>query len=555
MLSFLHIQNFALIDNLELDFASGMSAITGETGAGKSIILQALNLALGHRCQTKFTKPCNITAHFDISALNTVQHFLANHELECENECILRRNISPDGRSKAFINDHSVSLATLKQLGQLLVHYHGQSEHYQLQKSDVQLKLIDDYADLTTLASDVRALCASWHEQKRAIEQLQTHHSEHQAKLDLLQYQVTELENLQLQENEWASLYEEHKTLTHAIDHAEQYQLALTALEGSTNPENSAINQLAHVLQLLPRPETPTPQLTDTYKMLDEAQIHLTEAASELSAYLSTINVDPARLREVDARLNTLHDVSRKHHVEPEQLHELHTELQKQLHGLLNQDATLAELANTQHATFEKYQNHAKTLSTKRQKASKTLSKAVQAFMQELGMDGGLFTVSFTPESTDMPHPFGLEKVEFLASPNPGHAQTPLSKLSGGELSRLSLAISVMTSEQYQTTCVIFDEVDVGIGGGTAEVVGKLLRELAAQAQVICITHLAQVASQAHHHFCVKKEKSKTQTTTYLRQLSKSERIDEIARMLGGTKITEQTRSHSAEMLAQADEA
>ena len=554
MLTFLHIQNFALIDNLELDFSSGMSAITGETGAGKSIVLQALNLALGHRCQTKFTKTCQISAQFDVSQLDNVKTFLAEQELESDSECILRRTITTEGRSRAFINDNSVSLSTLKQLGQLLVHYHGQSEHYQLQKPEVQLELIDGYAKLQSDARDVRELAEAWHAQKRIMEQMQTSNSERQAKLDLLQFQVNELDELQLQENEWQTLYEEHKLLNHAIDNAKHYQLALDTLQPYNHGETAFIDQLAHVLQLLSQSKVETPGLTSINTMLSEAHIQLIEATSELSAYLSNLNIDPERLNYVETRLNILHDIARKHHVEPEQLNTLHKSLAKQLHELANQDEIAATLEQEQQALFEKYQDFAKRLSKKRHTACKKLEGLIQDFMQKLGMDGGKFSIAFHEHDHSVPNANGLEKIEFTASPNPGHPMTALNKLSGGELSRLSLALSATTSEQYQTACVIFDEVDVGVGGSTAEIVGKLLRKLASEAQVICITHLPQVASQAHHHFCVKKEKGKNHTSTYLYQLSEKERIDEIARMLGGTKITAQTRSHSAEMLALAEE-
>lgn len=547
MLRTLSIRDFVIVDAIELEFASGFSVFTGETGAGKSILIDALALALGGRGDASMVREgaakTDITAEFSIDA--SIDAWLAEHEFGNEEGGVLmRRIIDSAGRSKAFINGIAATASQLRDLGEMLVDIHGQHAHQSLLKSDAQRLLLDSQAGLLEDARSVAAASKAWRALAKQREEFEVNARNVLLERERLEWQVGELEKLAVKPGEWAEISNEHSRLSHAASLIEGAQEALNAISESDNP---MLSQLAALTQKISRLADIDGALKPVAEALEPASIQLQEAVYALNDYLGRVELDPDRLREVEARLEAIHSTARKFHVAPEELPQEYESLSAQLRQLA--DASDVDALRAQEEKLKAtYMSAAQKLSKARAKAAKVLSEAVTAAMQELSMAGGRFEVVLNPCD---PAAHGLEQVEFLVAAHPGTAPRPLAKVaSGGELARISLAISVIASSATATPTLIFDEVDSGIGGGVAEVVGRLLKRLGRDRQVLCVTHLPQVASQANQHFQVSKRSNGERTVSSIEALDAKTRIEEIARMLGGLEITATTRKHARELLA-----
>jgi len=550
MLTRLEIRNFAIIDKLEVDWQDRMTVITGETGAGKSIAIDALSLALGERVDSsqiaQGADQAEVVADFELDADSAAMQWLEDNDLDEEGACILRRVINRSGRARCFINGRSVPLSSLKQLGERLVDIHGQHAQQSLLRKREQMALLDRYGQHQALLNKVAA--AARH--LKAIEQKRTElkqaAQERRARIELLTYQVEELEQANLSPQLVNELEQRHREAATSGERAVLAQQMLSALE---NDEGSGIlDRLSHLHASQEHLQQLDPGAERFNESLLQAQEILHDYLNDLRHYLDHIEHDPAILAELDAQLATLHDLARKHQVTLAQLPEKYTELQQELADLnASEEATDKidqDYANAQQA----YTEAAAALSTARLKTAKQLGEKVTALMQDLAMQGGQFSIVVQSNAQVSEH--GSDDIQYLVSANPGQPLQPLAKVaSGGELSRISLAIAVVTAEQQLVPSIIFDEVDVGIGGGTAEVVGRLLQQLARQRQVICVTHQPQVAACGHHHFSAIKSKTATKTRTQLVLLDDDERHKEIARMLGGLEISDTTLAHAKEML------
>ncbi|MGD8407597.1 MAG: DNA repair protein RecN [Thiohalophilus sp.] len=554
MLTHIHIWNFAIVEKLDLAVDSGLTVFTGETGAGKSILLDALSLALGDRADSAVIRhgaeKAEISVTFSTGDAPEAEAWLAERELDSEHECIIRRTISSTGPSKAFINGKPTPIQSLRELGEMLVDLHGQHEHQSLLKRDIQCQLLDDYAGHQTLLQQLRDCYQRWQEHKNQLDALQKASSERDARLELLRFQVNELEALALGEEEPAELDQEHKRLANASQLLETSERVSQMLQDNDDTNAAQLlGQCANELQQLAETDE---QLRSVAELLDSALIQVREAGSELRHYLDGLELDPGRLSWVEQRLSDLHALARKHHVSPEELPGVLPELQQQLDTLEDADVQLGQLQQALEAAENEYRQLAEQLSAGRKQAAGRLAEQVSNSMQTLGMEGGRFDVELEPRQDGF-SPNGLERVEFVVSANPGQPLRPLSRVaSGGELSRISLAIQVITAQDTRIPTLIFDEVDVGIGGRVAEIVGLQLRELAEHRQVICVTHLPQVAALGAHHFQVSKRAASDVTISEIVELSNEQRVDEVARMLGGIEITEQTLSHAREMIDRA---
>jgi DNA repair protein RecN (Recombination protein N) len=543
MLQHIHIQNFTIIHHLELDLQAGLTALTGETGAGKSIIVDALELVLGGRADSSLIRHgcdrCEISTTFNLERLPEAQQWLANHEIECEDHTlILRRTLTQDGRSRAYIQGQPSPLQLLKDLGNLLVNIHGQHEHQSLMKRDAQRQLLD--TPYPELVNTVKTHYQTWHQAHNSLEALRV--QDHTARCELLRYQVRELDTLGLTEGELAALESEHTQLAHASQLLSDGHSALDILA-----DNTALNKACQLLSSIQAIDT---RITPTAELTNSALIQIQEAETELRQYLETLDINPERLAFVTQRLETIYDLARKHRIVPENLSKRHIELSTELQQLEHAEEHLVALEETLKTALKDYHATAKKLTSQRQKTAQVFSAQITEAMQTLGMPGGKFGIHFETHNTQQPSPCGAEKIEFQVSANPGQPLQALSKVaSGGELSRISLAIQVMAAQSDTTPTLIFDEVDVGIGGGTAEIVGNLLRKLGSTSQVLCVTHLPQVASKSHHHLQVQKQAVDGNTITQIQVLTSDEKVQEIARMLGGLTITKQTLAHAREMI------
>ncbi len=555
MLTHIAIRDFALIERLELDFGSGLTVLTGETGAGKSILIDALNLALGDRADSTVVRSgserAEIRAVFDIGALPAVTHWLAEHDIEADGECLLRRAITREGRSRGYINDNPVTLQSVQELGEMLVDIHGQHEHQSLLRTEMQRQMLDDYAGHAALLNAVAALYQRWKAAVKELAELERSTAQDRARGELLRHHVQELGALQLGVSEWTDLNEELSRLAHAGRLMDTCQNALDRLYEAD--DSALYSTLTSVQKDLNAMQGLDHRLDPLSPLLEGAAIQIREAADELRRYLDKLDLDPQRLRSVEQRLGSIHDLARKHHVTPEALPDLLARLAQELTALQNSDQRQGELKDLITAHRSAYLEQAEALTLGRAEAARTLSERVTAAMQQLNMADGCFEVKLESLPEEQYSATGKERAEFLVSANPGQPLKPLNKVaSGGELSRISLAIQVITAQNGRIPTLIFDEVDVGIGGAVAEIVGQQLQALSQTRQVLCVTHLPQVAALGHHHLQVNKQTGKGVTQISLKELSAEERADEIARMLGGVKITEQTRSHAVEMLAQA---
>lgn len=548
MLRTLSIRDFVIVDSIELEFSSGFSVLTGETGAGKSILIDALTLALGGRGDASVVREgaakADITAEF--SAAAELDEWLAANEFATEEGgALLRRVIDNAGRSKAFINGIAATAMQLRELGEKLVDIHGQHAHQSLLKADAQRMLLDNQAGLQDEAKGVAAAYKQWRATARQREAFEADAKNLLLERERLEWQVGELEKLAARPGEWTEVSNEHSRLSHAASLIEGAQQALDAIsEAEPSP---MLSQLSAINTRLGKLVDLDAALQPVLDVLEPARIQLQEAVYALNDYLSRVELDPARLRVVEQRMEDLHSASRKFHVAPDDLPQEFDKLAEQLKQLA--DASDLDALRAQEEKLKAaYMTAAQKLSKARAKAAKALGTAVTAAMQELSMAGGKFEIALQPCE---PASFGLEQIEFLVAGHAGTTLRPLAKVaSGGELARISLAISVITSSATATPTLIFDEVDSGIGGGVAEVVGRLLRKLGQARQVLCVTHLPQVASQANQHFQVSKRNSDGKTLSSIDALDSNARVEEIARMLGGLEITATTRSHARELLA-----
>lgn len=553
MLTDIHIKNLAIVTDLHLECLRGMTAITGETGAGKSILIDALSLALGERADSSLVRPgsarAEITLQFDVQPLPLVQTWLQEHELAESHDCIIRRTVGADGRSKAFINDHPVTLVQMRELGALLLDIHGQHAYHSLLNPDMHLTLLDNYAGHSALLNSVREAYLTWHRTDLQLKQLQKSTEERQSRLELLQFQLEELAQLELEQYPWDKIVSEHQKLANAEQLAQQAQQVLEYL--SSEQETNALHLLQQANIALSKMSNVISDAKSIAELLTNAHIQAQEATHDLQQFVDDIIIDPEKLAQLDKRLGVMHAMARKHRCAPEQLLEHYQQLQAESQTLLNADdqqEALKTLLNTQANVYQKY---AAELSKKRQKAAESLSKAVSGQLPKLALPHAIFTVSLVPKTGFSA--LGQESSEFIVQTNPGHPAQPLAKIaSGGELSRISLAIQVVTAQTSPTPVLVFDEVDVGISGGTASMVGELLKQLSGHAQILCVTHQPQVAVYSDHHWFVKKTVIDKNTATQIISLTPAEQVNEIARLLGGITITEQTLAHAKELIQQS---
>jgi len=555
MLSHIHVRNFAIVTQLELDFGAGLTVLTGETGAGKSILLDALGLALGDRAASELIRHgedrAEISVGFDVAGVPEAKAWLAERELEADGECIIRRTINRSGPSKAYINGQPSPVQALRELGEMLVDLHGQHEHQSLLKRDVQRQLLDDYAGHGELLGRLAGVYRQWKAQREELERLSGAKADREARLELLRFQVGELEALDLGADELAELDREHARLANASRLVEGGQRALQALYEADDASVSSL--LGHCMGELEELGRLDADLAPAAQLLGEATIQIREAVSELRHYLDRLDIDPERLAWVEQRLAAIHELARKHRLGPEELPGLLPRLSEELAELEEADIRLERLESEIERLAGQYRELADQLGKGRKQAAAKLAKAVTERMQELGMEGGRFDIALEPQAEGRFSAHGLERVEYIVSANAGQPLKPLSKVaSGGELSRIGLAILVITAQNARIPTLVFDEVDVGIGGRVAEIVGLQLRSLGGARQVVCVTHLPQVAALGHHHLQVSKESAKQTTLTRITPLSEQERVDEVARMLGGIEITDQTLSHAREMIERA---
>ena len=557
MLSHLHIRNFAIIDEVELELDQGLTVLTGETGAGKSILLDALGLLLGDRGDASFVRHgaqrAELSATFELEHLPDVQAWLESQDLAADQQAQVRRSLGSDGRSRAYINGQSVPVQTLRGLGEQLVDIHGQHEHQSLSKRAVQLDLLDFHGKLMDQRAAVATTHRKWQLLQDRLEALQGSESERSARLDLLRYQSQELTQLNLTREELPELEDEHRKLANSGRLAEQSRACLDALYEAE--EINAYQSITGAVQLLEPLAKLDPDLSDILGMLKEASIQVQEASDQLGRYLSDLDMDPARLEWVEERLAAVHALARKHRCTAEELPALALQLTSELDELENADQNLEKLSVEAQQALVGYLELARDLSDRRGLAARDLGEQVSAIMQQLGMQGGKMVVALERLGESQFRQNGLDRVEFLVSANPGQPPAALSKVaSGGELSRISLAIQVVAAAASRIPSMIFDEVDAGVGGGIAEIVGKRMRELGGGRQVLCVTHLPQVASQAHSHLKVTKLTDGEHTRTRIHTLNEDETVEELARMLGGVKITARTREHAREMLETASQ-
>jgi len=558
MLTQITISNFTIVEKLDLELSRGLNIITGETGAGKSIIIDALGLTLGDRADPgtvrNGSERAEITAHFDCTENKQVLHWLKAKELDAAGECLLRRTVSREGRSRAYINGTPCALQDLKVLGEILLNIHGQHEHQSLGRKETHRDLLDQYANLGKLVNCTAEHYQLWQKTAKELKNLEDNADEKQSRAELLSYQVSELDELNLQAGELDALEENHKQLSNYDLLKETGHQALSIL----NDDNTgAITSLLHqaqslVSQMVTKNDA---SLTSINNMLSEASIHIDEAHHDLSNFLLNLHSDPEQLQIIEQKMSLAHQLARKHRVPSAQLVEHHRSLKEEFARIDNLDERLQELRQKTTDLEQAFMEQALSLSKKRHSSAKTFDKLISERMDQLGMHEGLFQTDFKILESNQANKNGIDQIEFLVAPNRGHPPKPLNKIaSGGELSRISLAIQVIYAEKAAVPTLIFDEVDVGIGGGTAEVVGRLLRTLGKKGQVLCVTHLPQVAALGQHHYFVEKTQQKKATHTDIRPLNNDEKVVEIARMLGGLKLTEHTLSHAKEMLGQAQE-
>jgi len=552
MLKSLHIKNFAIIEELELEFFSGLSTLTGETGAGKSIIIDAIGLVLGDRADNNLIRAgkqaAEIILVIEIQAQSNSANWLASHDFEVEQECILRRVVRKDGKSKAYINSVPVPLKTLKELGECIINIYGQHAHQSLMSIATQRALVDQFANHKSSLDSLESLFANWREQKLRFEELSKNSSEIQSTIELLRYQVQELDQLNLAANEVNELEHKHKRLANA---EQLKQSTMQACHQLKNDDSSDIythlNQVCSQIGTLIEND---PSLQATSQSLEEAFTIISECADDLRHYAESVEIDAQELFQTEERLASIDQISRKHKVSADELLILHEKLTSELNALTQPECNIDALESQLKQTETDYKTLAKKISNKRKSVAKKLSSEITHALTKLGMEKARVEIGVNYDADVAPTSFGFDNIVFNVQTNPGQKMLPLSQVaSGGELSRISLAIQMIAVDKLDVPVLIFDEVDSGVGGAVAEVVGRELRTIGEHRQVMCITHLAQVAANAHHHYRVNKQSEASDTVSAIEYLAQAERITEIARMIGGVTLTENTFLHAQEML------
>lgn len=555
MLMSLRIEHFAIVSKLELEFNTGMTAFTGETGAGKSIMIDALMLALGGRGDVSVIRTgaqsCDITACFQVDNASPALAWMTEHDLSCEQgEIVLRRILYVEGRSKSTINGQPFPIQKVKELSEMLVDIHGQHQHQTLLNHQTHRQQLDDVAHHQPQLNVVHQLYRECVKMKQELDALQDNQASAE-RIALLQYQIDELEQLNLVEGEMQALHQEHMLLHHARDYLERCR-RVTGLLSEDEPFNIAqsVHQVLQSLSVLPQDNG---AIKNAIELMNNALIQCDEARDEITHFHRQIQLDPERLQDVEARISLLHQMARKYHVDPNQLFDKAHDLARELQQLQQSDGEKQRLQDLYCDRKAAYDKEALILRESRQRYALTLAKDITQYIQQLGMPKGYIEVRFSELDRMQPH--GLDKVEYYVCTNPGMVPDTLQKVaSGGELSRLSLAIQMITAQRGSTPTLLFDEVDVGIGGATAALVGRMLRKLGERLQIFCVTHQPQVASNAHHHFLVEKHMGDSETFSQMTLLHGADKVKEIARMLGGLTITEQTLSHAQELLCTVED-
>ena len=552
MLLNLNIIDLAVVDALDLDLEPGMSVLTGETGAGKSILLTALGLALGDRADSGYVRPnskrAEVNLEFNLQKAPLVRQWLEDQELDADGQCLIRRTVSQDGRSKAYINNRPVNLQTLQTLSRQLVEIHGQHAHLTLLDKDEQRLLLDGFAQNQTVLQQLNDCHQAWKQTHKTLQQLLKAGNDQAEREELLRYQLDELQQLDLANFDYQALADEHNKLANLDKILSVGQQQLDILYESD--QQSAAQLLGHSVQAINELAEYASELNEICSLLNEAEIQISEAAQQLRRFLEKQEADPQQLLWLENQIGIVQNLSRKHKTQPEELPQLAIQLAEELDNISHSSERIESLTLASEKQLKQYRQLAAEVSSSRQSAANELQQRISDTIKELGMPHGEFLVNITSNPNAEPQRNGLDSIEFLVSTNPGLPAKPLAKVaSGGELSRISLAIQVTTSTDKTTPTMIFDEVDSGIGGGIAEIVGQKLRRLSKNRQVLCVTHLPQVASQAHQHLFVAKNQKAAVTSSTVRHLSDEERVTEVARMLGGVTITENTLAHAREML------
>ena len=555
MLAAITIRNFAIIDELEVEFDRGMTVLSGETGAGKSILVDALNLILGDRADADAVREgadrADISARFGLDDAPAAREWLTAHELDEDDECVIRRVVAREGRSRSWVNGTPMPVRELRALGETLVDIHGQHAHQSLLKRAHQRRLLDEYGEHETARVAVRDAYEALRATRAEIARIEQVDDAGDMRVDLLRYQVDELAALDLGEHEIEALEAEHKRLASAERLIGEGQRALALLfeaeEGAATDQLGGAERLLHELAAIDAGFEPIAELTTS------ARIQTQEAAETLRQHIDTLDIDPQRFHEVEQRLASIQDLARKHHCNAAELPGITQRLGAELAELEGAGERLAELRATAERQAAAYTEAAAELSATRREAAGRLGTAITDIIRTLGMPEGTFEVRVTPDAMDRPAATGTDEIDFLIAANPGQSARPLERVaSGGELSRVSLAIEVVAASRTRVPTLVFDEVDTGIGGGVAEIVGRQLRALGDAGQSLCVTHLPQVAAQAEHHLHVAKQVDAGQTATRISTLDPDARIEEIARMLGGVELTAQTRAHATDMIERA---
>lgn len=555
MLKSIFIKNFAIIDELELDFHDGMSVLTGETGAGKSIIIDALNLALGNRADRSVARTENenieVVTTIDVSNTKDAITWLKEHDLDDGDDCVLRRVINKDGKSKAYINNSPSSVTALRSLGNLLVDVYGQHEHQSLMRLDMQRELLDSFANNNKLIETLASAFRLWQSLKNQLEIAESNQTDTHAKLDLLRYQFQELEELGLKDGEYKEINENFTLLNNSKELHENSMRISQQLAGDN--DHSIYDTFSSLISDTEKYAAIDGALNEPLEMLRNIHIQTKDVADSLRNYSEKISSDPQELKTLEDRITKIEEISRKHKVKPNELASLHISVKNELNSIESEGDDPEKIKASLHEAEQVYRTTAKKISSSRKNAANELNEKITKSMQALGMQGGRFHIKIEPKKSIELTLNGLDEIQFLVNTNPGQSLRALNKVaSGGELSRLSLAIQMATSNNLKIPTLIFDEVDTGVGGATAEIVGKHLRKLGNNAQVFCVTHLPQVAAQSHHHYKVNKFEKGQSIATKISHLAENDRIDELARMLGGVELTKNTQEHAKEMLRQS---
>jgi len=548
----ININNYTLVESLEIEFSKGTTAITGETGAGKSLVLDALGMALGDRADSDTIRHgkqrAEITATFDLSSTPEAKNWLHSNDLDADDQCILRRLYTTEGRSRGYINGQSCTMQQLQTLGDMLTDIHSQHEHQSLLRRETHRRLLDEYANTTELATEVAASYQQWNSANKQLNNLLEHADELTARKDLLTFQVQELQQLGLENNELGNLEKEQQTLANAdqILQDSHSLLAVCDQDESFNIREGLNRALTILSGLKHRPEA----LGNAEELLQSSMIQVEEAIHEISNHIDRFEADPQRLQQVEERLSAIFQLSRKHRVNGDQLAETLETLEAELQALKGGGESIETLQEELSKLADKYSAKSAKLSKQRTKAATVMANEINQQLQLLSMEGAELVVSISPLCEGEFRATGNEDIEFLIATNPGQPHKPLQKIaSGGELSRVSLAIQVVAAAHSNIPTLVFDEVDVGIGGSTADIVGQLLKQLGDRGQVISVTHQPQVAAHAHHHYRASKVIETNSAESLMTPLDKQQRVEELARMLGGAKVTDQTLSHASELL------